>query len=153
MRPDGGRSVGIISEPVATRRQLLGVAGAAVVGSAAGCAGSGDDGAGAEVDVVAGPDGRLRFEPETLTVPAGTVVTWGFDSAGHNVSGRPGHSGAVQLPADAEPFASYGPDASPLSTMARGETYEHRFAVPGRYVYSCVPHESSGMLGRVEVEA
>lgn len=118
-----------------------------------GCAGRGADGASGDADVVAGPGGRLRFEPETLTVPAGSVVTWGFDSAGHNVSGRPGDSGAVELPEGAEPYASYGADASPLSTLPRGATYEHRLSVPGTYVYSCIPHESSGMLGRLVVEA
>lgn len=136
--------------PRVTRRRFLGTTGLAAVASLSGC--SGGDDPGAEADVVAGPEGRLSFEPATTTVAAGETVTWFFDSPGHNVCGRPSDSETVELPPGAEPFATYGPDQSALRLVESGATYEHRFAVPGSYVYVCVPHESAGMVGRVEVE-
>jgi len=80
-------------------------------------------------------------------------VTWGFASAGHNVCCRPVDEDSVALPADAEGFASYGPDESPEgSVVPRGETYRHTFNVRGQYDYVCVPHESLGMAGTIRVE-
>lgn len=102
--------------------------------------------------MIAGPGGSLRFEPEELTVETGDAVAWGFDSPSHNVSCRPEHSSRVRLPDDAEPFSSYGPDEPPGTTLPRGATYEHTFSVPGTYVYVCIPHQSSGMVGRIHVE-
>jgi len=106
-----------------------------------------------DADVIAGADSRNVFEPATLTVKAGETVTWGFASAGHNVSCRPDDSGEVGLPADAEVFASYGPAESATGSLVpRGETYEYTFEVPGRYDYVCIPHDSLGMVGTIHVE-
>lgn len=119
----------------------------------AGCTqpGSGDPREAA--DVIAGPGGRLVFEPADLTVSVGDRITWYFDSSGHNVSCRPDAAEAVALPPGADPFASYGPDETPLSLVPRGETYTHAFETPGEYVYVCVPHIPQGMIGRISVEA
>lgn len=117
----------------------------------AGCvddAGAGSD----DADVIAGPDGRLEFEPAELRVESGTTLRWFFDSGGHNVSGRPADSDAVRLPAGAEPFASYGPEESARSLVPRGATFDHTFHVAGAYTYVCVPHVGTGMIGRVVVE-
>lgn len=116
----------------------------------AGCGGSGG-GPPAETDVVAGPDGRLRFDPETITVSAGESVTWYFASAGHNVSCVPDHHEAVALPDGAEPFASYEGD-NRYRTDAQGTAYSHTFETPGEYRYVCIPH-APGMAGSVIVEA
>lgn len=106
-----------------------------------------------DADIVAGPDGDPAFEPRALAVSVGDTVTWGFASAGHNVSCRPGDDERVSLPDDAEPFATYGPDESPKgSVVPRGETYEHAFNVPGQYVYVCIPHADRGMVGTITVE-
>lgn len=132
------------------RRAALAAVTTGLVGSFAGCV-SGPSFP--EADVVAGPDGRLVFEPVALTVPVGEPVTWGFASSGHNVSGRPEHSDVVALPADADPFASYGSDVAPLgSHVPQGATYEHTFDVAGEYVYVCVPHVAEGMTGTLRVE-
>ncbi len=106
-----------------------------------------------DADVIAGEDGGNVFAPAKLTVAVGDRVIWGFESAGHNVSCRPDDSDEAQLPAEAEPFASYGADESPNDTLVpRGETFEHTFEVPGRYEYVCIPHESFGMAGTIHVE-
>lgn len=106
-----------------------------------------------DADVVAGPDRGLVFEPETLTITAGETVRWGFESAGHNVCCRPDDHDTVDLPADAQPFASYGPDESPAGSLVpRGDSYEHTFEVPGTYEYVCIPHAPQGMTGTIRVE-
>lgn len=130
------------------RTVLRGVGGAALAGTA-GCS---DRRTSADADVLAGPDGRLAFEPEELLVEVDEPVTWYFSSAGHNVSCRPRDSELVRLPDGASPFSSYGPDESPRSLVPQGQDYEHRFGVPGTYRYVCVPHVSAGMVGRVIVD-
>jgi len=106
-----------------------------------------------DADVIAGPDGDYVFEPAELTVPVGATVTWGFPSAGHNVSCRSNDSKRVAMPDGAEPFASYGPDESPEGSLVpRGETYEHTFEVAGEYTYVCIPHAANGMVGTIHVE-
>lgn len=133
-----------------SRRSVIrGLGGGAMV-TIAGCSGNPGSGGG---DVVVGPDGRLVFEPEELTVQVDETVSWYFDSAGHNVSARPDDSELARLPDGAAPFSSYDADGSAMSLVSPGETYEHRFEVPGEYEYVCVPHVAAGMIGRVTVEA
>lgn len=106
-----------------------------------------------DADVIAGADNQDVFEPADLTIEIGETVTWGFASGGHNVCCRPGDSENVELPTDAEAFASYGPDESSAGSLVpRGETYEYTFEVSGRYDYVCIPHESLGMTGTIHVE-
>lgn len=132
-----------------TRRSFLGGLSLALVGLG-GCGGPGGD-AEPDADVVVGPDSRLAYEPAELTVPAGTTVTWVFDSSGHNVSCVPAHAASASLPDGAAPFSSYEGDEK-HRTSSRGETFVHAFEVPGTYEYVCIPHESAGMTGRVVVE-
>lgn len=106
-----------------------------------------------EADVLAGPDGRLVFEPEALTVAVGETVTWGFASSGHNVACRPTQIEAAKLPNRATPFASFDDTGSPRSTVPQGETYSRDFDVPGTYNYVCAPHVSQGMVGTIHVDA
>lgn len=127
------------------RTVLLGIFGT-IGATVSGCSGPSDS---TDGDVIVGPEGRLVFEPEELTIEVGDTVSWYFDSSGHNVSARPDDSELVQLPDGATPFSSYGADESSLSLVPQGETYEHRFEVPGAYQYVCVPHISAGMIGRV----
>lgn len=103
-------------------------------------------------DVIAGPEGEFVFEPAELSIPVGETVRWGFGSSGHNVCCRPNDSDAVELPAEAESFASYGPEESPGNIVSQGEAYEHTFEVKGTYVYVCIPHVSRGMIGKIHVK-
>lgn len=100
-------------------------------------------------DVVAGPDARLTFDPETLTVPAGEPVAWFFDSNDHNVSCVPAHSDVVSLPSGADPFSSYPGDET-HRTVSRGGTYSHTPETPGTYRYVCIPHAPT-MWGELHV--
>ncbi|MEF8774146.1 MAG: plastocyanin/azurin family copper-binding protein [Halobacteriales archaeon] len=135
-----------------SRREVLRTAAAVgAAGAVAGCLGGNTTPAG-ENGVVAGPDGALVFDPEEITVETGETVTWTFDSPNHNVSAYPDHHETIELPDGAEPFGSMGPDDSALETLPPGEIYEHTFETPGTYIYICVPHVTSGMIGRVVVE-
>lgn len=134
---------------VITRRCLLRSAAGAGTGVLAGCSGGGTSQV--EADVIAGPGGRLVFEPLEISVRPGATVTWFFESAGHNVSCRPEHSELVTLPEGAEPFASYGPNASPRQLVPAGETYAQTFSTEGVYRYVCIPHQGANMTGRVRV--
>ncbi|MFB6205121.1 MAG: plastocyanin/azurin family copper-binding protein [Haloglomus sp.] len=132
------------------RRTALATVASGLLGSVTGCL---TEPSFPDADVLAGPDGRLAFEPAAMTVAPGETVRWGFPTAGHNVSGRPADADPVTVPADAAPFASYGPEQTPQRHLVpRGGTYEHTFDVPGEYVYACIPHVDRGMVGVVRVE-
>jgi plastocyanin len=79
-----------------------------------------------------------RFEPATLTVPAGTEViwTWGAGAFQHNVA-----------PVGTEPPRSGNPANAPM-------TYRHTFDTPGTYNYYCEVHGSPtfGMRGTIIVQ-
>jgi plastocyanin len=64
---------------------------------------------------------NFSFSPGTLTVPAGSTVTWTFkDSTDHNVT------------ADDKSFAS--------KNSSSGATYSFRFTKAGTYTYTCTIH-------------
>jgi len=112
--------------------------------------GTGMAGGSRTVDVAAGPEGRLRFVPDRVEIRVGDAVRWTFESAGHNVTTKPGASEKVDIPADAEPFASYEDDQH-YAVVQPGDSFEHTFTVPGEYVYVCAPHADQGMVGTVVV--
>jgi plastocyanin len=92
--------------------------------------------------VTVGPGGNLEFDPDQVTVAAGTTVRWEWDSGGHNV--RP-----ASQPSDADWTGTAGGDGT---TYSSGHMYEFTFDVPGTYDYYCAPHRSVGMTGTVVVE-
>lgn len=67
---------------------------------------------------------NVKFEPRTLTVKAGTTVTWTNKEGTHTVN------------ADDGSFTS--------DTLTAGQTYSHTFDKPGRYPYYCSFHGSKG---------
>jgi plastocyanin len=92
---------------------------------------------------------ELAFDPPSITVPAGTTVQWVnvSPSMGHSATADPDRafdSSIVVLPLGADAFDS--------GLVPPGETFEHTFEVPGRYVYFCIPHEDDGMIGEIIVE-
>lgn len=143
-----------------SRRRLL--AGLSSLGTlaVAGCSGgspsendsptASESASGATVEV--GPGGSYSFDPEEVTIGVGETVTWSFATGGHNVSARPEDYSEVSLPEGADPFASFDGD-DPYSYNDPGSTFSHTFETPGEYVYVCVPHAATGMIGRVVVEA
>ena len=141
------------------RRAFL--AGTATAGAASlsGCAGilsagspSSEDG---NFDVGMGSS---FFKPRELTITVGETVVWkNTGMRRHTVTA---YENAI--PESADYFASGGFDSERAAryawldgyggTVEQGKTYEHTFDVPGTYAYFCVPHEPSGMSGKIIVE-
>jgi plastocyanin len=81
-----------------------------------------------------------KFSPDTLTVPAGTTVTWVNTGGSHTVTGGAG---------TIDPASPIGDN--PLSNL--GDTVKKTFDQPGTYPYFCQPHASLGMKGVIIVTA
>ena len=104
---------------------------AATASGAAGCGGEGESSA----PPAAGPNAvevvDFAFEPGDLAIQAGSTVTWtNTGQEIHNVKG--------------EGFFS--------EALVAGDAYEHRFARPGTYSYTCTLHPTQ-MRGVVTVTA
>ena len=127
-----------------SRFLIRSVAVAAVVIVASGACGA-DDGGDTKADGAASASGAVApeptvdivnfvFEPKSLTVKAGTTVTWtNEDTAVHSIK-----------------------DTSPLATpvspdLAKGATFTITYGQPGSYSYICGIHQY--MTGSVQVLA
>jgi plastocyanin len=139
------------------RRALLATAGAALAGLS-GCLDTlGTAGARCDEDCDVGMS-TVAFLPETHETTVGSTVTWvNTSSRGHSVTAYEN-----ALPEGAEFFASgeYDSEAAAREDWDAGGaawridprgTYEYTFELPGTYPYFCIPHESMGMVGTVEV--
>lgn len=74
---------------------------------------------------------NYKFDPATLTVPAGTTVTWvNHDEVPHTVASSD------------KRFTSSGP-------LDTGDSYSYTFTTPGSYTYFCTLHPF--MTGQVAV--
>lgn len=123
-----------------TRRKFVAATGTLAVVALAGC--SDDDGGDEQidltgedtVDVDVGAGNGLEYDPAHITVDVGTTVVWEWtgQGGGHDVA------------------AENGEFESDLVDEA-GHTFEHTFDDPGTYEYVCTPHQTSGMVGSVEV--
>ena len=133
--------------------------------SLAGCGGGGGDGGdgdggdgggGATVDMT----DELAFEPGTVTVSVGETVTWeNVGTVGHSVTAY-----EDQIPDGADYWASggfdseqaaadaYTPGDTDAGDVPGGQSFEHTFETAGTHEYYCIPHESAGMVGTVEVQ-
>lgn len=86
----------------------------------------------------------LTFEPEELTVKAGTTVTWKVsDSVGHTVT-----TGSFELGGDGL-RTSENPDGRIDKPIGAGKEASYTFTEPGTYTYYCSIHK--GMSGEVTV--
>jgi plastocyanin len=134
------------------------LAGVVVLAAAlAGCGGSGEPAAGTSSTAPsgggAGASGGnagtvtthlLSFGPTTVTVRAGTTVTWhDGDAIGHTVT-----TGAYQIGGDGL-RTSEKPDGRLDMPLAQGTDVRFTFAKPGTYTYFCSIHK--GMNGTVVV--
>ncbi len=141
------------------RREFLATASGATGGVAAASAGAAGTASAQEQHTVNMTDG-LNFEPASITVAPGDTVVWeNTGSIGHSVTAY-----EDDIPEEAEYWASGGFDSEDAARGAYtagdpdsgdvpgGESYEHTFEVTGTYEYFCIPHESAGMLGTVEVQ-
>jgi len=73
-----------------------------------------------------------RFEPNDLTVAAGSTVTW--INNGQNWHSLAAFDGSFES-----------------GKVDPGQTWAHRFDAPGTYDYICKHHGLQGMLGRLTV--
>jgi plastocyanin len=86
----------------------------------------------------------LEFQPEKLTVKAGTTVVWKVaDGLGHTVT-----TGTFTLGGDGLRSAEE-PDGVLDTPLAKGKTVSHTFDKPGTYTYYCSIHK--GMNGEITV--
>lgn len=96
-----------------------------------------------------------RFEPEVLIISVNETVTFLNESGdAHTVTAY-----EDALPNGASYFASGGflsedeaRDDVAAGLLSSGESFEVKFDSAGTYRYFCIPHESSGMTGRIVVE-
>ncbi|MDY6817185.1 MAG: plastocyanin/azurin family copper-binding protein [Halobacteriales archaeon] len=132
-----------------SRRRALRTLGGALSLTLAGCSGSASTSRTVEMT------DDLQFKPASVTVKQGTTVTWeNVGSVGHTVTAY-----ADGIPDGATYFASGGFESERTARqrvtaglIAAGETFEHTFERSGTYEYFCIPHESSGMTGSVQVK-
>ncbi len=118
--------------------------------STAGCL----NGQSSSTQTVTMPD-TLTFEPKTSTIETGETVIWTNESdIEHTVTAY-----EDDIPDEAAYFASGGFESERAARnrvneglIAPGENYEHTFDQSGTYGYFCIPHESSGMVGTVQVK-
>jgi plastocyanin len=93
--------------------------------------------AGADTTAVTGALVRMvsgnLFAPQTVTIPAGRVITWRNDDAVSHTTTADG--------------------ASPLwnsGTRTPGQTYQRTFSTAGTFTYHCTIH--AGMTGTIVVQ-
>jgi plastocyanin len=89
---------------------------------------------------------RVSFDPIGLHVEPGTTVRWVVRENVHTTTAyhpRNDHH-PLRIPEGAAPWDS-GYLVNP------GDHFEVRLTVPGVYDYYCIPHEESGMVGRIIV--
>lgn len=136
-----------------SRREFLAAAGTTATAGLAGCLGLFESDA-YDIGMTA-----IAFQPETVTVSVGSTVVWkNTSSRAHTVTAYEG-----SLPDGAAFFATGGYDSETAAREAwdddgegvitTNETFEHTFEVPGDYRYVCLPHETSAMVGTIEVRA
>lgn len=89
-----------------------------------------------------------KFVPSEITVSKGDIVQWKNTSdLVHTVTCDPKKvikPENVALPDGANPFNS--------GRMKPGTVYKKRFTTSGTYIYFCIPHEVTGMVGIIIVE-
>jgi len=89
----------------------------------------------------------LSFSPQTVTVKTGQVVLWRNQSLfGHTVTfdrTQAEDPSNVVVPAGSEAFSS--------GDIPPGETFAHKFTVPGTYRYVCLKHQGENMTGTIIV--
>lgn len=90
----------------------------------------------------------LKYEPVSLTVPAGSEVTFNnISSREHTVTDDPSRGQgnlAGVLPPGAQPFDS--------GIIAPGRTFTMVFSRAGTYQYFCQMHGDQGMVGTIVVQ-
>ena len=110
---------------------MLNTTGSNTTGNGTMMTGNSTAASGNEIDISPGssaPSNAKFYEPPTLTVPAGTTVTWkNTDSTLHTVT-----SGSAETGVSGTEFDS--------SYLAGGKTFQHTFSSAGTFDYYCTLH-------------
>lgn len=133
------------SPRIRSRSVAAGVVTTATVALAlAGCGSSGSHGGAALNPATTVKTTLLSFVPATLTVKAGSTVTWtDTDSISHTVT-----TGTFVLGSDGLRSSEH-PDGLINMPLSGGKNVTFTFTKPGKYVYYCSIHK--GMNGEVIV--
>lgn len=146
-----------MTRDVTRRRVVTGIGPIIVSVPLAGCSGSGDGGGGGDdfgprrVEMT----DDLVYDPAELPAKPGQTVIWeNTGSVEHTVTAY-----QDRIPEGAAYFASGGFESEQAARDAypdeggipAGESFEHVFETTGTYEYFCIPHEGSGMTGKIEV--
>ena len=83
---------------------------------------------------------NIKFQPARIVVSKGTRVVW-----------TNGESTVHFLNSDPHPSHNVMPGLNSLD-LAKGDTFEFTFNVPGEWGYHCSAHHPQGMVGRVIVK-
>ena len=136
---DGGNEAQDDESEVTQNATMLNTTGGNMTGNGTMMAGN-STAAGNEIDIAPGssaPSNTKFFEPATLTVSAGSTVTWkNTDSTLHTVT-----SGSAETGVSGTEFDS--------SYLAGGKTFQHTFGSAGTFDYYCTLHPF--MKGQVVV--
>ncbi len=103
-----------------------------------------------EITMAGRPDGsRVWFNPYGMLIQPGQTVRWtNLDKANSHTATAYGPQNDVhprRIPVGAAPFDS--------DYLLPGKSFEVTLEIPGVYDYFCIPHEMSGMVGRIVVAA
>jgi nitrite reductase (NO-forming) len=136
---DGGNEAQNDESEVTQNATILNTTGGNTTGNGTMMAGN-STATGNEIDIAPGssaPSNTKFYEPATLTVRAGTTVTWkNLDSTLHTVT-----SGSAETGVSGTEFDS--------SYLAGGKTFQHTFSSAGTFDYYCTLHPF--MKGQVVV--
>jgi plastocyanin len=81
---------------------------------------------------------ETAFEPDRITIPAGTPVTWDNTSLStHTVTAEGG---------------AFDSGSDPAEWLQSGQKFSFTFTAPGTFNYYCLPHQQLGMVGTVVVQ-
>ena len=132
------------------RRDFLRAGGLALVGLAMSRPVRGMAAGRVEVRMLSDPQGaHVGFDPVGVLIEPGQTVHWVVDSAGATHTSTAYHprngNHSLRIPESATPW-----DSGYL--VDRGKSFEVTLTVPGVYDYFCLPHEASGMVGRIVVQ-
>ncbi len=90
---------------------------------------------------------EFKFVPDRVKIRKGDTIEWkNVSQVVHTVTADPVRAANpknVVLPKTATPFHS--------GDIQPGQSFKYTFTVAGQYRYFCVPHETFGMVGEVEV--
>lgn len=88
------------------------------------------------IQITVGPSNSLTFSPASVSAVVDDTIQWVWASGSHTTTSTSIPSGALTWNAI-------------IDNSSTGFSY--KITTPGTYNYKCIPHESNGMIGTIEV--